>query len=143
MEDRSGQRRRLHRPVGEHEEHVHAAELFHPAPLDRIEEHDLVAALAHGLRLRDQAARVIAAALRLAGPAGRGADIFARHPQRHAWCIGLEIGADRGSDDRVDELGRRAHAEERAVGDHERPQVERAILGLGYPFAVGADEPAD
>ena len=49
-----------------------------------------------------QAGGIIAAAFGLAGAARRGADIFARHPERDARRA-LEVGADRRGDDRVDD----------------------------------------
>ena len=62
---------RDHRAVGVHEEHVHAAELVDVLVLDRVEEDHLVAAVLGRLLLRQQAGRVVAAALGRARAAGR------------------------------------------------------------------------
>ena len=72
-----------HRAVVEDEEDVHAAQLLDPALLDRVEEHDLVAAVAGRFGLGEQAGGVVAAALGGAGAARRGARVVRRHPDRN------------------------------------------------------------
>ena len=96
------ERRRQQRAVVEHEEDVHAAEFLDLAALDRVEEHDLVAAMLDRLGLRAQAGGVIAAAFDGAGAAGRGARVVLRHPDRDGAGAALEIGADRRGDDGED-----------------------------------------
>src|SRR3954467_11573874 len=58
--------------VVEEEPVVHPAELLQPAPLDRIEEQHLLAAVVDCLLLGDEAGGVVAAGLRRAGAPGRG-----------------------------------------------------------------------
>ena len=67
--------------VVEDEEDVHAAQFLDPAALDRVEEDDLVAAVADRLGLGDQAGRIIAAAFGGAGAAG-AARVYSRVTQR-------------------------------------------------------------
>ena len=92
------ERRRQQRTVVEHEEHVHAAELLDIAALDRVEEHDLIAAMLDRLRLCAQARGIVAAAFDRAGAADRSARVVLRHPDRHRRRAAREIGADRRGD---------------------------------------------
>ena len=92
------------RAVVEHEEHVHAAEFLDVAAFDRIEEHDLVAAVIDRLGLRTQAGGVVAAALDGAGATDRGTGVILRHPDRDRRGAALEIGADRRGNDREDDI---------------------------------------
>ena len=139
-QNRAGQRRGDHRSVVEHEEDVHAAQFLDPATLDRVEEHDLVAPLRDRLRLRGEAGGVIAAALRLARTAGRGARVILADPDRHRARAALPIGADRGCDDHVEIFGGGLHAQERFARIHEGAQVQRAAVDLGKPVALGPDQ---
>ena len=70
-----------HRAVVEHEEDVHAAQFLDPAALDRVEEHDLVAAVPGRLGLGEQAGGIVAAALGGAGAARRGARVVLARPR--------------------------------------------------------------
>src|SRR5690606_29520756 len=81
-EDGARERRGDDAPIVEHEEHVHPAEFLDPLALGGVEENDLVAAAGDGLGLRDEAGRVVAAALGRPGPAGRRASVVARDPDR-------------------------------------------------------------
>ena len=68
------------------EQHVHAAELLDAAALGRVEEDHLVAAVLDRLGLREQARRVVAAALGRAGAAGGGARCNRRTARRSPAC---------------------------------------------------------
>src|SRR5262249_43544240 len=132
-QDRAGQRRRDHRVVVHHEEDVHAAELIHVTSLHGVEEDDLVAAVADGLGLGDQAGGVVAAALGGAGAAGRGAGVVVGDPQRDRLHAALEVRAGGRGDDDVGVFGRRLDAEEDLGGIHEGAQVEAGAVLAGDP----------
>src|ERR1019366_10753913 len=91
LEDRAGPRWRHQSSVVEDEVDVHAAELFDPALLDRVEENDLVAPVRAGLLLRDEAGRVVARALRRSGAARCRAGVLLRQPDRHRMQATREI----------------------------------------------------
>src|SRR2546427_57898 len=82
------------------------------APLRRVAEHHLVAAALDGLRLGDQAGRVVAAALGRAGAAGGSPGVVLRDPDADRLDATLEVGADRRGDHRVQVLGGGLDAEE-------------------------------
>src|SRR5439155_14959220 len=119
-----------------------AAQLLDVAPLDRIEENDLIAAVINRLGLRTKARGVIAAAFDGAGAADRGARVVVRHPDRHGRRPALEIGADRRGNDGEDVFRGRLHAEKDLARNHKGPQVETA-LPARYPGAVDRHELLD
>ena len=126
------------------EVHVHAAELLDVLALLGVEEHHLVTAVAGGLLLGDQRARVVAAGLRRAHAAPAGARVVLGEPQGDRLDATLEVGAGRRRDHHERDVLCWADAEERLGGDHERPEVE-ALLALGtrHPALVHLDERVD
>ena len=88
----------------------------------------------------DEAGRVVAAALRRAGAAGRRPGVVRRDPDRDRLDAAGEVRADRRGDHQVEVLHRRAHAEEDLAGVRERAQVEAAVLGLRDPLPVDRDD---
>ena len=142
-QDRAGQRGRRHAAVVEHEEDVHAAQFLDPAALGRVEEDHLVAAVADRLGLREQAGRIVAAALGGAGAALRGAGVLLADPDRHGRRAALEIRADRRGEHHVEIFRRRLHAEKHFGREHERAQVQRTAVAVGDPVGVGLHQPLD
>ena len=94
------------------------------------------------LELGAEAGRIVAAVLDRAGAAGSGARIGLRDPDRHRRRPALEVGADRRGDHGEDVVGRRLHAEEHLVRDHEGAEVE-AALAARDPRAVDAHDLLD
>src|SRR3546814_9378728 len=79
--------------VVHHEKDVHAAQFLDPLVLRRVEEDDLVAAMADRLLLRHQRGGIVAAAFGRARAAARGAGEMFRHPKRDRLLPALEISA--------------------------------------------------
>ncbi len=140
LEDAAGQRRGDQAAVAHHQEHVHAAQLFQVLALDRVQEQHLRAALRLRLLLRQQRGGVVAAALGRAGAALGRARIVGGQPDRHRRHALGEVGTGRAGDDVVASLLRRAHAQERLVGDHEGAEVQAGLRRRRHPRGIDRDQ---
>ena len=98
-QDRAGQRRRDDRAVGVDEVQVHAAELLDVLVLGRVEERHLRAAVRVCLLLRQQAGRVVAAALGRAGATGTSAPVLGGQPDVDRLDAAGEVRAGGRGDD--------------------------------------------
>src|SRR5438445_23983 len=129
--------------AAEDEEEVHATHLLNPVVLDRIEPDDLVAALLGRLRLRQQAACIVAACLGLAGSARRGPDEVLRQPYGDRLDAGGKVRSGGRGDEHERDLIRRRHGEVDLARVHERPEVE-AVLDLDWhPVGVQTHDEVD
>ena len=124
----------------EDKEDVHAAQFLDPAPLDRIKEQHLVAALTGRLGLRDQARGVIAAAFCGSRAARRCTRIVLRDPQGYRGRAALEVRPHRRGDHRIKIFGRWLDPQEHFTRDHERAQVQRAAVDIGDPVGLLPDD---
>ena len=97
-------------------------------------------ALLDRLGLRDETGGIVAAALRSAGAAGRGARIVLANPDRDRGRARLEVVARRAGDHEEPVFLGRAHAEKRLGREHEGAQVKRAAIDGGKPLAIGGNE---
>ena len=128
LEDRPGQARCAHGPVGVDDHEVHAAELLDVLLRDVVEEADLVAALRVGLLLGKQGGGVVASGLGRPGPSAPGTVVLGGHPDGDGLQAVREVGAGGRGDDVVVHHSGGAHAQEGLGGEGEGTQVEGLTL---------------
>src|SRR5947209_7237840 len=94
----------------EDEVEIVGAHLLYPAPLDRIQPHDLVATIVGGLLLDHQRGGVVAGELGCSGTPGRGADVLGAQPDADRLKPVAEVRPRRGGDEQVAIARRRPHS---------------------------------
>ena len=138
-EDGSVQHGGDHRAVDD-EDHVHGADLFDILLLRAVQPEHLVVALLLRALACEQAARVVAHALRFARAAlGRAGELRLDDELGGLESV-LVIAAHGGQDDGEDELLGRMHAEERLGAEHEGTDVKRGAGRGGDPLRLQLDE---
>ena len=119
LENRAGQTRGAHRPVGVNHHDVHAAELFEILLQDIVEKADLITTLYIGLPLRKQGGGVVTPGLGRTRASTAGTVVFSGDPDGDGLEAIGEVGArGRGDDVVVNDL-RRAHPQEGLRGEGE------------------------